>query len=366
MAVESSVARADSLAERGAADAPHPPSPLDVERIAGLTLRNWTRLLIVLGLIVAVALPFFVKNFTVFQFSQVLVYAIAILGLNLLTGFNGQFSLGHSAFYAIGAYVAAILMFHFGWPYWTTLPFAGAVCLIAGFLFGLPALRLEGLYLALATFALAVATPQILKYKAIEQWTGGVQGINLKKPAPPFGLPLSKDQWLYYFCLLVGIVLVVCAWNLVRGRTGRAMVAIRDNPIAARTMGINTALYKSWTFGVSALYTGVAGALGAIIIQYVAPDSFTFFLAVAFLVGSVVGGIASIAGALVGGVFVMFVPNLSESVAVWLSTWTPVSEESAKGLTWTVYGVCLILIIYLMPSGAAGLVRLLVPRLVRR
>lgn len=339
--------------------------PLDRMKIGGVTLRVWAVALLALGLVFAFALPLFVSNYTAFKLTIVIVYAIAILGLNLLTGFNGQFSLGHSAFYAIGAYVAAILMFHFGWPYWLTLPFAGAACLIAGFLFGLPALRLEGLYLALATFALAVATPQILKWKGIEQWTGGVQGLSLKRPAVPFDLPLSRDQWLYYFTLLVGVAMFVCAWNLVRGRTGRAMVAIRDNPIAARTMGINTAIYKSWTFGVSALYTGVAGALGAIVIKYVAPDSFTFFLAVAFLVGSVVGGIASVTGAVVGGLFITFVPDFSESFALWLATWTPIAEESAKGLIWTIYGVFLILIIYVMPAGAAGLTRFAVQRLAR-
>ena len=340
--------------------------PADANRIAGFSLRHWAYLLIAAGLLVAAVLPFLVAKFTVFQITQVYVYAIAILGLNLLTGFNGQFSLGHSAFYAIGAYTAAILIDLGGVPYWLTLPFAFVVCLIAGFLFGLPALRLEGLYLALATFALAVATPQLLKYSAFEHWTGGVQGINLRKPKPPFDLPISKDQWLYYFVLIVGIVLFVCAWNLVRGRTGRAMVAIRDNPIAARTMGINTALYKSWTFGVSAAYTGVAGALGAIIIQYVAPDSFTFFLAVLFLVGSVVGGIASITGAIFGGIFVLFIPNLSESLAGLIGEYTAVAEESAKGLTWTMYGIMLILIIYVMPNGAMGLVRRLTGHLVRK
>ena len=337
--------------------------PADALSFAGLSLRRWRWFWLALGLMVAFALPWTVSNFTVFQYTQVLVYAIAILGLNLLTGFNGQFSLGHSAFYAIGAYTAAILMFHFKVPYYWTLPLAGVICLFAGFLFGLPALRLEGLYLALATFALAIATPQLLKYKAVEHWTGGVQGLNLKKPAPPFDLPLSKDQWLYYFTLLVGLLLFWCAWNLVHSRTGRAIQAIRDNPIAARTMGIDNAMYKSWTFGVSALYTGVAGALGAIIIQFVAPDSFTFFLAVLILVGSVVGGITSIPGAVFGGIFVTFIPNISEELATRIPG---IAEESAKGLTWTVYGLFLILIIYVAPAGLAGLMRLLLARLLRR
>ena len=281
-----------------------------------------------------------------------LIYAIAVLGLNILTGYNGQFSLGHGAFYAIGAYTAAIMMEQGGFAYYWTIPVAGAVCLVAGFLFGLPALRLEGLYLALATFALSVATPQLLKYDAISQWTGGVQGVTIIKPDPPFGLKMSQDRWLYYFSLVVMLVLFVCAWNLLRGRTGRALKAIRDNPIAASAMGVNTALYKSLTFGVSALYTGVAGALGAIAIQFVAPDSFNFFLSVTFLVGVVIGGLASIPGAIFGGVVIVFIPNFAEQVS--------------KAAPWAIYGMFLILFMYFMPTGIWGFIRLLYARFTRR
>ncbi len=181
-------------------------------------------------------------------------------------------------------------MDRFGVPYWLIVPVAGGVCLATGFLFGLPALRLEGLYLALATFALGVATPQLLKYKHFEGWTGGVQGIVIAKPDAPFGLALSPDQWLYFFTLSVAVVMFVLGWNLLRGRVGRALVAIRDQPMAASVMGIDTALYKSLAFGVSAMYTGVAGALGAIAVQFVAPDSFSIFLSITLLVGVVVGG----------------------------------------------------------------------------
>jgi branched-chain amino acid transport system permease protein len=303
---------------------------------------------------IAVVLPFVVKNFVIFQITLAVIYAIAILGLNLLTGFNGQFSLGHNAFYAIGAYTAAIMMEHGDIAYYWTLPAAGVVCLVSGFLFGLPALRLEGIYLVLATFALAIATPQLLKASFLEHWTGGVQGIVVEKPDAPFGLPLNADQWLYFFTLGVAIVLYVCAVNLVASRTGRALVAIRDHPVAARAMGINVAFYKSLTFGVSALYAGVAGALGAVAIQFVAPDSFTLALAVALFVGMVVGGVGSIAGTLFGGAFVLFVPNIAEHIS--------------KGLEGAVYGLILILLIYAMPAGAAGLVRWLthrsVPKLV--
>lgn len=326
-----------------------PPSAMTV---AGLHVATWRRIWLVVGIVVALTIPLFAGSFTTFQLTQAAIYSIAILGLNLLTGFNGQFSLGHSAFYAIGAYTAAIMMDHWEIAYYWTLPAAGLVCLVVGFLFGLPALRLEGLYLALATFALAVATPQILKFSPLEEWTGGVQGIFIIKPDAPAGLPLSQDQWLYYFTLAVAAVLFACALSLVRSRTGRAIMAIRDNPIAARSMGINTALYKSLTFGVSALYTGIAGALGAIVVQFVAPDSFTFLLAVTFLVGLVIGGVGSIAGSFAGGLFVLFLPNIAEQIS--------------KGLAWGVYGVILILLIYVMPSGTAGFVRLVTRKLASR
>src|SRR6478736_8080759 len=166
----------------------------------------------------ACVLPFVVSNYHTFQLTLVLVYAIALLGLNILTGYNGQISLGHGAFYALGAYCTAILMDHWGVPYWATIPVAGAVCLVVGFLFGLPALRLEGLYLALATFALGVAMPQLLKYHLLEKWTGGVQGIVIMKPSPPFGLPLNPDQWLYFFTLGISALMFILAWNLLRGR----------------------------------------------------------------------------------------------------------------------------------------------------
>jgi branched-chain amino acid transport system permease protein len=327
------------------------PVQAPVGEIAGIPLTTWRWILLGGGLVVLAVIPFVTKNFYIFQITLALIYAIAILGLNLLTGFNGQFSLGHSAFYAIGAYTAAIMMENMGIHYAWTLPAAAIVCFVFGFLFGLPALRLEGIYLALATFALAIAIPQVLKSSVVEHWTGGVQGIVIIKPDAPFGLPLNSDQWLYLFTVVTAIVMYVCAANLVNSRTGRALIAIRDHPVAASAMGINVSLYKSLTFGVSALYTGVAGALGAIAIAFVAPDSFTFSLAVALFVGLVVGGVASIPGTIVGGFFVLFVPNIA--------------EHFSKGLAGAVYGVILLLIIFVMPMGAAGLGRLITGSLTR-
>ena len=324
----------------------NPMTPSAAKSTLSAQSRAWGLALLIVA---ACVLPFLVSNYRVFQFTLVGVYAIALLGLNMLTGFNGQISLGHGAFYAIGAYVAAVLMDKFGVHYALTLPAAGAVCLVAGFLFGLPALRLEGLYLSLATFALGVAMPQILKYKGFEAWTGGVQGIVIVKPEAPEGLGLSQDQWLYFVTLAVLLLMFLLGWNLLRGRIGRAMVAIRDQPIAAQAMGVDVAMVKSLTFGVSAMYTGVSGALGAIVIQFVAPDTFNVFLSITLLVGIVIGGLASISGAIYGALFIQFVPN--------------VADQISKAAPWAIWGLSLILFMYFMPSGVAGFIRIVAGRL---
>ena len=319
---------------------------------AGWPARRWEIAGWALVLVVLCALPFLVSSYRTFQFTMALVYAIVLLGLNILTGYNGQISLGHGAFYAVGAYTAAVLMDRFGVPYWATIPAAGAVCLVSGFLFGLPALRLHGHYLALATFALAVAMPQLLKYKGIESWTGGVQGIVIMKPDPPAWLPVSQDQWLYLLTLVIAVVMFVLAWNLIHSRVGRAFMALRDHPLAAEAMGINAARYKATAFGLSALYTGVAGALGAIVVQFVAPDSFAAGLSINFLVGVVIGGLASISGALWGALFIQFIPN--------------VADQISKAAPWAIYGIFMIAFAYLMPTGVAGFLRMLRDRIMRR
>jgi branched-chain amino acid transport system permease protein len=305
-------------------------------------------ILVLLAAIVPVAR---FSDYHLFQLTMVLVYALAILGLALLIGFNGQISLGHGAFYAIGAYTTAILMTTWNVPYWATLPASAIVCACIGFLLGLPALRLGGLYLALTTFALAVSIPQILKYKAIEDWTGGVQGLVIDKPDAPFGLPLSPDAWLYLFTGGIAILLYIGAWNLVRGRVGRAMMAIRDHAMAAEAMGINQPIVKTSTFAVSAMYTGLAGSLGAIAVQFVAPDSFNVTVSIFLFVGLIVGGVSSIGGTLIGAAFIEFVPN--------------VADKLSKAAPGAVYGVILIAGMFLMPMGAGGFLRQMWRKLVR-
>ena len=247
-------------------------------------------------------------------------------------------------------------------PYYATLPAAAVVCFVVGYLFGQPALKLEGHYLALATFALALAVPQILKYKWLEELTGGVQGIVLNKPEVPFDIPLNEDQWLYYYCLITMVVLYWAAHNMLNSRSGRAMMAIRDYKIAADTMGINTARYKTVTFGISAAYTGIAGALSASAIAFVAPDSFNIFLSIKFLIGLVVGGVGSLTGSVVGGIFYVLVDNSAQAISTWVKNDLGLRFDLSA---YTIFGLLLITLMYLMPQGIVGGVYILFRRLRR-
>ena len=314
------------------------PDRLAGDRYAGVSLRAWRWLAALVLIALAAALPFALSKYQVFELTMVMIYAIAVLGLNILTGYNGQISLGHGAFFAAGAYTTAILMHRYGVPYWATVPPAALICFVLGVLFGLPALRFEGPYLALVTLAMALAMPQLLKY--FDTWTGGVQGINLVKPLPPPGLALDRDRWLYFLVLVVLLLAMRVAANMLHGRTGRALVAIRDHPIAAAAMGIDIARYKTLAFGTSTLFTGVAGALAAIVIGYVSPESYSLFLSVSFLVGSAVGGIATIGGAIIGGLFIQFVPNLANDIS--------------DAAPWALYGLAMLLFMYTMPRGVVG------------
>jgi branched-chain amino acid transport system permease protein len=296
--------------------------------------------------VLAILLPFFFGSYRVGQFTQALSLAVAVLGLNLLVGYSGQISLGHGAFFALGAYVSAILILDVGVPYLLTLPIAGAVCAVAGFLVGLPALRLRGLYLALVTLGLAIATPQIIK--RAEGLTGGTQGLTVDRPTAPGGLGLADDQWLYFVTLAITALMFVLAAGMVRGRVGRALITIRENEIAAKTMGVNLASYKTGAFAVSAMYAGIGGALFTLPIGFLAPESFPLALSFAFLAAIVVGGLATIGGALFGALFIEFVPVYASDV-----------NEALAGV---IYGGVLILFMYLLPSGVMGLGRRLSAR----
>jgi branched-chain amino acid transport system permease protein len=244
----------------------------------------------------------------------------------------------------MGAYTAGVLIEHFQVNYLLTLPIAAILCFAVGFLFGRPALRLSGVYLALATFALATAVPQILKLNLLEPWTGGIQGLVVTKPSAPFGLPVSQDVWFYYVTLASALLIYVCSVNLLGSRSGRAFMAVRDNEFAASVMGVNISLYKTLAFGVSAGITGVAGALGAMAVQFVAPDSFTITLSMSIFLGMVIGGVGWLPGSIVGAAFILFVPNLAEKVHT--------------GMSGAVFGVIVLLTIYFAPNGAKEILKL--------
>jgi branched-chain amino acid transport system permease protein len=302
------------------------------------------RLCLCLLFALAACAPLALSDFQLFRLANIVSYAIALLGLNLLVGYNGQISLGHGAFYAIGAYTATALVVH-GVPQLAAIPAAGLVCLAAGFAFCLATMRLSGMHLAMATFALGAVLPVLAKHPGLEHWTGGAQGLVLDPPAVPFGLPLSADQWIYLLSLFVLALALIAVANLVRGRIGRALIAIRDDSIAAEASGIHLAYTKSAAFGISALLTGVAGALATLALRYVAPGLFGPFLSFGFLIGVAVGGLATLSGAIFGALFLQVIYLVAGATARTLQT----------GHVYAIYGVVLILVILFLPGGIASL-----------
>ena len=317
------------------------------------------------ALVVAIlVLPHVVSSFRMVQFTYVGVFAIALMGLCILTGYTGQISLGHGGFMAIGAYVTAILSANHGWYDLLTVPVGGLAAGLAGFLFGFPALRLAGVYLALATFALAVIIPSLAT--AFGEVTGGTAGILLDLPTSPVDR-FTPDEWLYYVTWSIAVALFAVAMFFVGGKRGRALRSIRENELAAVSSGISLTQYKTLAFGVSAFFAGIAGSLYAILNFIVTPGSFPVTLSILLLVGLVVGGASSLLGVLVGAIFVEFIPLysgdvLSPVINIAQSLQLPVSDvdPTTPGVPSVVYGVLLLIVLIAMPNGAAGLARRIV------
>jgi branched-chain amino acid transport system permease protein len=338
-------------------------------------------LVFVVATVAVLLLPRFISDFRAQEFAYVGIYFIALLGLNVLTGYTGQISLGHGAFMLIGGYTTAILMSDSDPPLelaghqftgdmrdiWT-IPLAGLVAGLAGFLFGFPALRLTGLYLALATFAIAVAAPAVVK--KYEGFSGGGGGINLFEvdtrtqvksitdpvtfeevvtPIKILGIEVPTfNEWLYYLSWTIALVLFAAAWLMLRGRFGRSLRAVRDSELAAASSGVNLARYKTLAFGISAFYAGIAGSLLAIATTFVNPDTYPITLSIFLLVGVVVGGLGSLWPLVFGAVFIQFLPLWAQEIS------------KSPGAPAVVYGVVLILVMLALPMGAAGLVRQIV------
>jgi branched-chain amino acid transport system permease protein len=343
-----------------------------LQRIRSAPPRYW---LVVIAVLFFAGWPTVVSSFQAAQWANALILVIAIMGLNILVGYSGQLSLGHGAFMALGAYTSAILAHRYKMDYLVTIPIAGLLTGLVGFIFGVPALRLSALYLALATFALAVVTPSLIKRPVA--LTNGVQGIILLPPNPPqfakdtfsavTGAAMTSEQWIYYVTFAWALVLFWLAWNLVRHRSGRAMRALRDGEVAAAASGVNIAGYKMLAFGISALYAGIAGSLFGLSSGFVSPDTFPVGLSIQLLVGAVIGGLASIPGPLAGGIFAYFLP-IESNQWVPTQTWIPTQiastvEKAGPAVT---YGVILILIMIFAPNGIVGLVMSGYERLRRR
>jgi branched-chain amino acid transport system permease protein len=295
-------------------------------------------------------------GYRTFQASMVAVWVMVALGLNILTGYNGQISLGHTAFVATGGYTVAILMVDHPWPFGATsyMPLtvimAGITAGALGLLVGLPALRLRGPYLAIATMAMALAMPQILK--KYDGLTHGNRGINLPSDlrSPPGFLEniLNQDEWVYFLALFTAMIMTLFAWNIIRSRVGRAFVAIRDSEVAAAAMGINVARYKTLAFAISAFLAGIAGGTYVQAVGYISPESFSVLKSIDFLTTIVVGGLASILGSVVGAITLVMVPELPGLLGM--------GKEGVMGqqAPWAMYGVSLILVVILLPHGIAG------------
>ena len=288
-------------------------------------------------------LPQWISTFKASQFVLVGIYFIALIGLNIVTGYNGQISLGHGAFMGVGAYTTMILVTKTSLSAEATIPLAGLVAGLVGFIFGFPALRLSGVYLALATFGMAVSFIAVVQTSHLEDLTGGATGLFVGIPQTP-----------YYLTWGIALGMFLAAWLLLRGRLGRRFRAVRDAPIAAVSSGVNLALVKTTAFGISAAYAGVAGSLLAIYLGFVNPLTFPVALSITLLVGAALGGFGSLTGMIFGALFIEFAPLQAEGI----------SKEAPA----VMYGLILLAILFLMPGGAAELLRrivLLLKRLTR-
>lgn len=283
---------------------------------------------------------------TVTQLTLVMVYAIAVLGLNLLTGYAGHISLAQGAFFALGAYTTAVLVTDANWPHLLTIPPAALLGYTGGTLLGLPALRLRGLYLALVTLALAVLVPQLIK--AADPLTHGSLGITFTPLTAPAWTGLADDQFAYYTCAVIAAAAFAFATRLTQGRTGRALIAVRDHEIAATAHGINTARVKTTAFATSAAYAATAGALYATTLGFVAPEAFTLQLSFLLATAGFIGGLRTIPGALLGAAFIILIPEYA----------TEVDEH----LTTLIFGTALLACLYLLPHGLWSLTGRLRPR----
>jgi branched-chain amino acid transport system permease protein len=340
-----------------------------------------TRLVIAVVLVIAAAyvfgwyIPQFYESTTTYLWAEAFYIGVAAMGLNLLTGYNGQVSIGHGAFFGFGMYTTAILMESHNWPFVATLPVAAALSFGVGVLVGFPALRVKGLYLALVTLGLAVLFPQLTNRFVPHDLcttcgTSQVGELARVKLRPPNWTPTfigANDQWAYYATLAIAVIGIVVLFLLVRSRFGRALIAVRDHEAAAETVGINVARVKVIAFATSALYAGVAGSCFVLVKRLATASSVsTFQLSIEFLVAVVIGGTATVLGPFVGGLVVVFSGRyISESFPSTLLFWH-ISDSVKNLLSPAIFGIGLILLMYVLPDGIVGGGRCVSLNLLRR
>lgn len=305
-------------------------------RVAGFGQAPMLAFIALLALVVMG--PLVLSKYWVHQLTGVMAFAIAALGLNLITGYVGQVSLGHNAFFALGSYTAVLAVTSLGAGYVTSALIAGLVTFVVGVLAGFPAQRLKGLYLALITLILAVSVAPLIKH--FKDYTGGAAGLLVDRPEPPSWFSLGQDAWIYYLVLAFAVLAFLLVRNFVGGSTGRALAAVRESELAASSMGVNVNFHKILIFGIGSMLAGIGGSMQAYMVGFIGPDSFTLMLSIGFLAAIVVGGLGTILGALVAGVFLQFVPSFA--------------SDLGQALAGAVYGGILIACMFLMPRGIVG------------
>lgn len=317
----------------------------DIKLFQTIWIKFWTALFVI-GL---ASLPFFGDPYFVYLVNLSCIATVAALGLNILTGFTGQISLGHAAFLAIGAYTATNLSQRLGTPFWINLPAAGVAAALAGALVGIPCLRLKGLYLAMATMAFGV----MVDY-AVITWdglTGGVRGMSMPQLTIG-GYALDSDEKKYFFLLAVTALMLTAATNIMRTRIGRAFVAIRDRDVAAEAIGVNLTSYKVLSFAISSFYAGVAGALYSYTLGYIHPEHFTLLLSIQYIAMIIVGGMGSIVGTVFGAVFIVVTPEFIKMFAQGLGAMVPaVAERYDEEWNIAAFGLMIMLFLIFEPGG---------------